>query len=52
MSQLLLEIDIETYSSKGVLCRPDGTILAKSRTDHKMSISKPGFAEHDADTIW
>ena len=52
MSKLLLGIDIGTYSSKGVLCKPDGTILAEYRTDHKMSIPKPGYAEHDADDIW
>ena len=37
MSQLLLGIDIGTYSSKGILCRPDGTIIAKARADHEMS---------------
>jgi xylulokinase len=52
MSQLLLGIDIGTYSSKGVLCRPDGTILAEDRADHDMSIPKPGYAEHDADAVW
>ena len=49
MGQLLLGIDIGTYSSKGVLCSPDGTILAEARADHEMSIPKPGYAEHDAD---
>lgn len=52
MGQLLLGIDIGTYSSKGVLCRPDGTILAEARADHNMSIPKPGYAEHDADAVW
>ncbi len=52
MAQLLLGIDIGTYSSKGVLCREDGTILAEARADHDMSISKPGWAEHDADGVW
>ena len=52
MSRLLLGIDIGTYSSKGVLCKPDGTILAEYRTDHEMSIPKPGYAEHDADDVW
>ena len=52
MSQLLLGIDIGTYSSKGVLCRPDGTIIAEARADHDMSIPKPGYAEHDADDVW
>ena len=52
MSQLLLGIDIGTYSSKGVLCHPDGTIIAEARADHDMSIPKPGYAEHDADAVW
>ena len=51
MSQLLLGIDIGTNSSKGVLCHPDGTIIAESRADHAMSIPKPGYAEHDADAV-
>jgi len=52
MGKLLLGIDIGTYSSKGVLCRPDGTILAEARAEHEMSIPKPGYAEHDADGVW
>lgn len=52
MGKLLLGIDIGTYSSKGVLCRPDGQIIAEARADHEMSIPKPGYAEHDADAVW
>ena len=52
MGQLLLGIDIGTYSSKGVLCHPDGTILAEARAEHEMTIPKPGYAEHDADGVW
>jgi len=52
MNQLLLGIDIGTYSSKGVLCRPDGSILAKARADHYISFPKPGYAEQDADKVW
>ena len=52
MGALLLGIDIGTYSSKGVLCRPNGAILAEARADHDMSIPKPGYAEHDADEVW
>jgi xylulokinase len=52
MSELLLGIDIGTYSSKGVLCRPDGEIIAQARADHDISIPKPGYAEQDADAIW
>jgi len=52
MSKLLLGIDIGTYSSKGVLCRPNGDIIAEARADHDISIPKPGYAEQDADAIW
>jgi len=52
MGELLLGIDVGTYSSKGVLCRTDGTILAEARADHDMSIPKPGYAEHDAEKVW
>ena len=50
--QLLLGIDIGTYSSKGVLCTPDGQVLATETVEHGMSIPKPGWAEHDADAVW
>lgn len=52
MQELMLGIDIGTYSSKGVACRADGTILAESRVEHEMSVPKAGFAEHDADKVW
>ena len=52
MAKLLLGIDVGTYSSKGVLCRLDGTILAEARADHEMDIPRPGYAEHDADGVW
>ncbi|MGH2562299.1 MAG: FGGY family carbohydrate kinase, partial [Thermomicrobiales bacterium] len=49
---LLLGIDVGTYSSKGVLCTPAGDVLASATVEHEMSIPRPGWAEHDADTIW
>ena len=52
MSDLLLGIDIGTYSSKGVLVQPDGTVLIASVVDHEMSIPHPGWAEQNADSIW
>jgi len=52
MGDLLLGIDIGTYSSKGVLCRPDGTILADAQTQHKISIPRIGYVEQDAESIW
>lgn len=52
MSELLLGIDIGTYSSKGVLVQPDGTVLKSHVVEHSMAIPHPGWAEQDADAIW
>ncbi|MBA2719291.1 MAG: sugar kinase, partial [Chloroflexi bacterium] len=52
MGELLLGVDIGTYSSKGVLCRPGGTVLAEARLEHQMSVPQPGYAEQDADAVW
>ena len=49
---LLLGVDIGTYSSKGVLCTPGrrraGDGNGRAWTEHP----RPGWAEHDADAIW
>lgn len=50
--ELLLGVDIGTYSSKGVVCTPDGEVLAESTIEHGLSLPRPGWAEHDADEIW
>lgn len=52
MSKLLLGIDIGTSSSKGVLVGPEGEILARSERVHELSLPRPSWAEHDAETIW
>jgi xylulokinase len=52
MSELLLGIDIGTYSAKGVLVQADGTVLASHVVEHDMDIPRPGWAEHDADNVW
>jgi len=49
---LLLGVDIGTYSAKGVLCGPDGNVLAEATIEHGLSLPRPGWAEHDAETIW
>lgn len=50
--QYLLGIDIGTYSSKGVLIRPSGEIIATHVVEHPLEIPHPGWAEHDAETTW
>ncbi|CAN5199784.1 FGGY-family carbohydrate kinase [soil metagenome] len=52
MSEVLLGIDIGTSSSKGVLARPDGEVIASAERAHTMSMPHPGWAEHDAEDTW
>jgi xylulokinase len=52
MTDLLLGIDVGTYSSKGVLAKPDGAVLKTFITEHTMDIPQPGWAEQDADAVW
>ena len=48
----LLGVDIGTYSSKGVLVRVDGSIVASHAVPHTMQMPHPGYFEHDADGVW
>lgn len=50
--KFLLGIDIGTSSSKGVLVKPSGEIIARAEVNHEVSILKPGWMEHDADRVW
>ena len=52
MGELLLGIDIGTSSSKGVLARPNGEVVATATRPHELSLPRPGWAEHDAEGIW
>ena len=52
MADLLLGIDVGTYSSKGVLVKLDGTVLKQHIVPHKMDVPKQGWAEQDADGVW
>jgi len=52
MAELLLGIDVGTYSSKGVLVKPDGKVLKTHVVEHEMDIPRPGWAEQDADKVW
>jgi xylulokinase len=48
----LLGIDIGTYSSKGVLIRETGEVVASRVVDHQIEMPRPGWVEHDADGVW
>lgn len=52
MSELLLGVDIGTSSSKGVLARSDGEVVATAERPHELSLPRPGWAEHDAEEVW
>jgi xylulokinase len=52
MAELLMGIDVGTYSSKGVLVELDGTVLKSHVVEHNMDIPHPGWAEQDADIVW
>jgi len=48
----LLGFDCGTYESKGVICDKNGTILAVAVSKHKLTVPKPGYAEHDPINDW
>ena len=49
----MIGVDIGTYSSKGVLVNgKNGSVIADHIIEHDLSMPKPGWVEHDADTIW
>lgn len=50
--ELLLGVDIGTATTKAVLARPDGSIAAEAQRRHELSLPRPGWAEHDANSIW
>jgi xylulokinase len=52
--KLLLGIDLGTGSSKGVLTRVDGTIVASASRPRprSLSIPRPGWAEVDPEAVW
>lgn len=47
-----LGIDIGTFEAKGVLCDISGNIVASAVRPHKMSVPRPGWAEHCAESDW
>ena len=51
-TELLLAVDIGSSSSKGILAAPDGRIIATTVRGHEVSLPRPGWAEHDASSVW
>ncbi|HWE14007.1 MAG TPA: FGGY-family carbohydrate kinase [Solirubrobacteraceae bacterium] len=52
MEELLLGLDIGSSSSKAVLAQPDGTVIGSAQRAHRLSLPRPGWAEHDAEEVW
>jgi len=50
--QLLMGIDVGTYGSKGVLCSTEAEVVGEHQMEHGLSVPRPGWAEHDADSVW
>lgn len=48
----MLGVDIGTSSSKGVLARPNGELVASAERPHRLSLPRPGWAKHDAEEVW
>lgn len=51
-TRYLLGVDIGTYSSKGVLVRESGEVVASKALEHALEIPRRGWAEHDAEAAW
>ena len=49
---MFIGIDIGTSGSKGVLTDSDGAVLARAERPHEVSTPRPGWVEHDAETVW
>ena len=52
MKDLLLGIDIGSSSSKAVLAQADGSVVVSAERAHEISLPRPGWAEHDAESVW
>ena len=52
MGELFLGVDVGTSSTKGVLVRRDGEVVATATRPHELSLPHPGWAEHDAERTW
>lgn len=49
---MYLGVDIGSSSSKGVLVQGNGDIVARAERPHEIVLPRPGWAEHDPDSVW
>jgi len=52
VNEYLLGVDMGTGSTKGVLARPEGSVVATAARTHAMSLPRSGWAEMDAEVDW
>ncbi|MBW3095997.1 FGGY-family carbohydrate kinase [Pseudohoeflea coraliihabitans] len=52
MPQLLLGIDVGSHETKGVLTDTAGKVIAQDVRKHEMNYPRPGFVEHEVETVW
>ena len=52
MSELFLGVDVGSSSTKGVLARPGGRVLAEAVRPHDIAHPRPGWAEQDPERDW
>jgi xylulokinase len=52
MKDLLLGIDVGTYSSKATLTDLQGAVIKTVAVPHSISTPRPGHVEQDADKVW
>src|SRR5450756_1031389 len=52
MSELFLGVDVGSSSTKGVLVRPGGRVLAEAVRPHGIAHPRPGWAEQDPERDW
>jgi len=52
VTEYVAGIDMGTGSSKGVLARADGTVVATASRTHAMAMPRPGWAEMDGERDW
>ena len=50
--RFLIGVDIGTQGSKGALISEVGEIVASCSIEQEVSVPRPGWAEHDAETAW
>lgn len=51
-ADLALGVDVGTYETKGVVVDADGRVVARGARGHRMDVPRPGWAEHDPETVW